>query len=149
MRAHTHTRARTQTIWCFWVSSLVTKEMDFSLTSRSVSLQHVAMATKNLMKGLTASPVFGRKVFMWWYLQIWTGPPPKSMRVFVQVLSVYIWRSAHLRVSASFLVCMFIRVCVCVCARLTRGRGRTWVRMNESKISDCSCLHGCRSSVYF
>lgn len=58
-----HSYTHTQTIWCFCMSPLVAKEMGFSLTSRSVSLQHVTMATENLLKGLTALLVFRRKGF--------------------------------------------------------------------------------------
>lgn len=73
---HTHRLARFphtsthQTFDGICVSSLVAKEIGFSLASRSVNLQHVAMATGNLLKGLTSLSdsillVWERKAFVW------------------------------------------------------------------------------------
>lgn len=50
-RSHEHTHIHVNHLMFL----LVTKEMGFSLASRAVSLQHVAMATGKLLKGLTAS----------------------------------------------------------------------------------------------
>lgn len=50
---HTHTH------WLVFLH-LSPRKWVFSLTYQSVSLQHVAMATENLLKGLTASLVFLR-----------------------------------------------------------------------------------------
>lgn len=116
----------------------------FSLTSRMVSLQHVAMATENLLKGLTTSPVFERKVFMWWYLQIWTGSPPKMFVLSVCLSGVACRLTCFCFFSFSVCLSLYVKK-----KRLSRGQRRTGVRMNGSKITECYCLHGCRSLIYF
>lgn len=94
----------------------------FLVTSCSVSLQRVAMATENLLKGLTALLVFRRKGFVWRHLQ---NP---CVCAFVKCVCVCVaWRA---------LTCFgfFSRLRVLLRVRkqrLTAMIERTWVTMHE------------------
>lgn len=92
------------------MSPPVAKEMGFSLTSRSVSLQHVAMATENLLKGLNAFAGVRERGFHVTVFADLNWSAAKNVRVCVCVFE-HVGKCVYLCLSGvACTVCMYVCV---------------------------------------
>lgn len=139
--SHVVTNARTKIIWCFYWSP---RKWVFSLAFHTASLQHVAMATGKLLKGLTASHQssgFHTTVFAVWkkkstaknYLCV-------CACVCVHAFRVYL-RFPHRRVNAS-IISRFSSKREREKADMVMDEEHAWEWMRAEK-TECCCLHGC------
>lgn len=119
----------------------------FLVTSCSVSLQHVAMATENLLKGLTALLVFRRKGFVWRHLQ------HPCVCAFVKRACVRCVTCTDvfwvLFSSAGFSACEKAEADSNDRKNVSNNESAPSKKNKNKNFTGCCRLHGCKSSKYF